>query len=88
MARSRITLIELDVSGCKSITDDTLRIIAVCCTNLQSVNVSKCVRLRGGGVNLLVTSCKRLQTLNVARCRFLEDLNFEAFDRKDTPFDR
>lgn len=88
LARSRITLIELDVSGCKSITDDTLRIIAVCCTNLQSVNVSKCVRLRGGGVNLLVTSCKRLQTLNVARCRFLEDLNFEAFDRKDTPFDR
>lgn len=78
----------LEVSGCKSITDDTLRIIAMCCTNLQSVDVSNCVRLRGGGVNLLVTTCKKLHTLKVFKCRFLEDLNFEAFDRKETPFDR
>lgn len=88
LARSSITLVGLDVSGCKSITDDTLRIIAVCCTNLQSVDVSNCVRLRGGGVNLLVTTCKKLHTLKVFKCRFLEDLNFEAFDRKETPFDR
>lgn len=87
-ARSCINLVHLDVSGCKSITDDTLRNIAECCTNLQTVNLSKCFRLRGGTVNMLVTSFKWLKTLNVARCRFLEDLNFEAFDQKNTPFNR
>lgn len=88
LVRSCPSLVELDISGCKSITDETLRVIAVCCTNLESVNLSKCFRLRGGGVNLLVTSCKRLKTLNLTRCRFLNDLNFEAFDPKQTPFDR
>lgn len=88
LVRSCTSLVELDISGCKSITDETLRVIAVCCTNLESVNLSKCFRLRGGGVNLLVTSCKRLKTLNLTRCRFLNDLNFEAFDPKQTPFDR
>lgn len=88
LVRSCTSLTELDICGCKSITDETLRVIAVCCTNLEFVNLSKCFRLRGRGVNLLVTSCKRLTTLNLTKCRFLNDLNFEAFDPKKTSFDR
>lgn len=40
LVRSCTSLTELDISGCKSITDETLRVIAVCCTNLESVNLN------------------------------------------------
>lgn len=88
LAQCCYNLVELNLSGFKTITDDTLQTIAAHCTNLETVDVSKCFRVRGAGVNSLVTSCRRLRTLNVANCRFLWELNFVAFMHMESPFYR
>lgn len=88
LARSCCNLMQLDVSGCLSVSDNTLQVLAQHCNHLQTVNFSECVHLTGKGINPLVTSCKWLKTLNVANCPFVQNLNFEAFDQIETPYDR
>ncbi|XP_061179862.1 uncharacterized protein LOC133188446 [Saccostrea echinata] len=88
LARSCSKLTHLDVSGCLSVTDSTLQVLAQHCTFLQNVNFSECVHLTGKGINPLVVSCRWLQTLNVANCPFVENLDFEAFDLMESPYER
>jgi hypothetical protein len=59
------TLIELDLSRCKHITDATLDLVAVKCVNLQRLSIAFCALVTGNGVEVLLNGCEKLMVFDI-----------------------
>ncbi|GAB2295450.1 hypothetical protein Dimus_029617 [Dionaea muscipula] len=66
-------VVDLNLSGCKNITDHSMQLIADCYQDLESLNITRCIRLSDSGLDHVLTSCSSLQNLNLyALSRFTD----------------
>ncbi|KAL4216584.1 hypothetical protein ACF0H5_024307 [Mactra antiquata] len=61
-------LVYLNLDGSSRLTDNTLRKIAECCPNLQSLHLNHCTKVTNGGVNSLARNCHHIIELQLNHC--------------------
>jgi len=59
---------EINLYGCKGITDKALIAIADTCHNLTLLNVNKCSNVTGAGIDAIARKCRKLGGLLAAGC--------------------
>eukprot|EP00747_Dinoflagellata_sp_TGD_P206330 gnl/TRDRNA2_/TRDRNA2_80056_c0_seq1.p1 gnl/TRDRNA2_/TRDRNA2_80056_c0~~gnl/TRDRNA2_/TRDRNA2_80056_c0_seq1.p1 ORF type:complete len:356 (+),score=28.92 gnl/TRDRNA2_/TRDRNA2_80056_c0_seq1:68-1135(+) len=68
----------LVLSGCQSLTDESLSTIAKSCPNLQTVNLAGCQALTDRGLRKLAAGCPHLQSLYLNLCVKVADKGIHA----------
>jgi len=74
LSRARIpSLLELNFSTCKSITDSSLFVIASSCPNLKSLNLKLCVKITDMGIQTIARKCRNISNLTLRYCINISD---------------
>lgn len=60
---------DLDMAGCRRVTDVGLAMLASRCLNMRMLNLSGCNNITDQGLRELSKHCNELQTLYIASCR-------------------
>lgn len=58
-------IVDLNLSGCKNITDKSLQLIADNYPDLELLNLTRCIKLTDGGLQQILLKCSSLQSLNL-----------------------
>uniref|UniRef100_A0A6N2MQF4 F-box/LRR-repeat protein 15-like leucin rich repeat domain-containing protein n=1 Tax=Salix viminalis TaxID=40686 RepID=A0A6N2MQF4_SALVM len=70
-------IVDLNLSGCKTISDKALQIIAENHQDLESLNLTRCVKLTDGGLQQILSKCSSLQSLNLYALSSLTDKTYK-----------
>jgi hypothetical protein len=73
------SLVELDLSGCSSVTDDGL--VGVHLLQLRTLNISGCLLLGNGSIRSITEGCPSLLSINVAGMINVSDAGLEALGK-------
>uniref|UniRef100_A0A7N0V0C4 F-box/LRR-repeat protein 15-like leucin rich repeat domain-containing protein n=2 Tax=Kalanchoe fedtschenkoi TaxID=63787 RepID=A0A7N0V0C4_KALFE len=66
-------IIDLNLSGCKGISDESMRWISEKYAHLESLNLTRCVKLTDAGLQQILVKCYTLRTLNLYALSSLTD---------------
>uniref|UniRef100_A0A5B7BEX1 F-box/LRR-repeat protein 15-like leucin rich repeat domain-containing protein n=1 Tax=Davidia involucrata TaxID=16924 RepID=A0A5B7BEX1_DAVIN len=58
-------MVDLNLSGCKNISDKSLQLVADNYEELESLNLTRCIKLTDGGLQQILLKCSSLQSLNL-----------------------
>ncbi|KAJ9184646.1 hypothetical protein P3X46_004350 [Hevea brasiliensis] len=58
-------VVDLNLSGCKNISDKSLQLVADNYQDLESLNLTRCIKLTDGGLQQILVKCSSLQSLNL-----------------------
>ena len=64
--------------GCNSLTDDEVKIIAINCKNLNTLDLGKCYYITNEGVICIAENCKKLKVLRLISCKSLTDAGLKS----------
>ncbi|KAJ6382334.1 hypothetical protein OIU77_030898 [Salix suchowensis] len=70
-------IVDLNLSGCKTISDKALQIIAENHQDLESLNLTRCVKLTDGGLQQILSKCSSQQSLNLYALSSLTDKTYK-----------
>ncbi|RXH76503.1 hypothetical protein DVH24_019391 [Malus domestica] len=74
-------IVDLNVSGCKNLSDKSLQLIAQNYPELQLLNLTRCVKLTDSGLQQILHGCPSLHSLNLyalSRCVRVTDVGVIA----------
>ncbi|KAK9065817.1 hypothetical protein SSX86_015218 [Deinandra increscens subsp. villosa] len=58
-------IVDLNLSGCKGISDKSLQMISECYQHLESLDITRCIKITDGGLQHIMLKCSGLQSLNL-----------------------
>jgi len=58
-------IVDLNLSGCKNISDKGMRLIANSYPGLKKLNITRCVKLTDDGLKEVLQKCSSLESLNL-----------------------
>ncbi|OMO68838.1 Leucine-rich repeat, cysteine-containing subtype [Corchorus olitorius] len=58
-------IVDLNLSGCKNLSDKSLQLVADNYPELESLNLTRCVKITDSGLQLILIKCSCLQSLNL-----------------------
>uniref|UniRef100_A0A8D8YS85 F-box/LRR-repeat protein 20 n=1 Tax=Cacopsylla melanoneura TaxID=428564 RepID=A0A8D8YS85_9HEMI len=66
------------LKGCLSLTDNSLRILAQHCNNIEDINLNLCKKLTDTTSQALSKHCNKLQRVDLGSCSVITDLSLKA----------
>ncbi|XP_074307028.1 F-box protein At3g58530 [Silene latifolia] len=66
-------VIDLNLSGCKNISDRSMQLIADSYHELESLNITRCIKITDDGLKCILSKCPSLQSLNLYALSSLTD---------------
>lgn len=70
-------VVDLNLSGCKNISDKDLQLVAEHYPELESLNLTRCVKLTDNGLKKILLKCSSLQNLNLYALSSLSDETYK-----------
>ncbi|XP_076942572.1 F-box protein At3g58530 [Bidens hawaiensis] len=58
-------IVDLNLSGCKGISDKSLQMVAEIYPHLESLDITRCVKITDGGLQHVIVKCTGLKSLNL-----------------------
>ncbi|XP_062112270.1 F-box protein At3g58530 [Humulus lupulus] len=71
-------VVDLNLSGCKNISDKSLQLVAEHYPELEFLNLTRCVKLTDPGLRQILRSCSTLQSLNLYALSSLSDDTYKS----------
>ena len=68
-----LPLLDLDLSNCPKITNETCRIISLTFTKLQVLNLNNCIQISDNGIVYIMNGCKYLHEIHLKNLAKLQD---------------